>query len=257
MKKFFVFIMTLVITLPMCAQSGDDDLFSDLGGANRPIIGKPKKNAFYLGPKIGLGLTSISDPAEGKLGDGMGMGFIGGLAFKTRFGKATENSVGGTGFWGLGLELKYKKNSAKTIADGFDENLNMTENANIGVSYFEVPIYLHVYPFAKSRSFNTLYLEAGVSLGMVLGRNPNYLHLQNPSDQYGNVFYALDDEDYDSKLGGGDIHPIVGLGYTIPKTGLDINVRYHIGTTNLASNFTSKMSTLEISFSYMFKICKF
>lgn len=250
MKKILFLLLAFALTMPVCAQTDDNDIFFGSG------IGKEKKSALYLGPKIGVGLTSISDPSEGKLGDKMGTGLIGGVAMNLRFGKATESSPAATGWWGVGLELRYKNNVAKTVATSYDKNLNKSdENANLSLSYFEIPLFLHVYPFAKSSSMNSLYVEAGVSLGTLLSRGTNYLYVQNPSANYSEVLYCIDADE--SKLKGGDIHPILGLGYTIPRTGLDINVRYDIGATKLAKNFSSKMSTIEVSLAYNFKICKF
>lgn len=238
--------MALLITVPVCAQDDGEEL----------QIGKPKKNALFIGPKVGLGLTSMSQPDEGKLADGSGLGFAGGLSAKLRFGRATENSAGGTGFWGVGIDLRYKQNSVKTIAIGYESNVNNAEeNAKLTTSYFDVPVFFTVYPFAKSRVLNSLYVEAGASFGIMLSRSPNYLQVMSPSDQYSLVTYTLNGNG--SKLKGGDIHPIVGVGYVIPKTGLELNVRYNIGMTKLANNFSSKMSTLEVSVAWMFNVAKF
>lgn len=247
MKKILFFLMALLITVPVCAQDDGEEL----------QIGKPQKNALFIGPKVGLGLTSMSQPDEGKLADGSGLGFAGGLSAKLRFGRATENSAGGTGYWGFGLDLRYKKNSAKTIATSYDDNLNIIEdNAKINTSYLDIPVYFTVYPFAKSSALNSLYIEAGVSFGILLSRSPNYLEVYNPSELYSYALYTLDNGN-GNRLKGGDIHPIIGVGYTIPKTGLEFNVRYNIGTTKLANNFPCKMSTLEISLAWMFSAAKF
>ena len=118
-----------------------------------------------------------------------------------------------------------------------------------------MPVFFTVYPFAKSRVLNSLYVEAGASFGIMLSRSPNYLQVMSPSDQYSLVTYTLNGNG--SKLKGGDIHPIVGVGYVIPKTGLELNVRYNIGMTKLANNFSSKMSTLEVSVAWLFNVAKF
>lgn len=243
MKKILFPILALFLTMSMVAQTVEYD--------EQPVVFNPKKNAFFLGPKIGGVITSMSQPNEGNLSDGSGFGLSAGMAMKMRFGRANENSVAGTGFWGLGLELKYKQNKVKTLA----ENSHYDSNANFAINYFEVPLYFHLYPFAKSRAMNSLYIELGASFAFSLGSNTDYLTLQNPSQEYSSVTYNFNSDK--GKLKGNDIRPLVGLGYTIPNTGLDINARYYIGTSELAGNFPCKMNSFEISFAWMFKAFKF
>ena len=243
MKKILVFIAALSLTVPGFAQSDDGE--DDFGPT------KTKSNAFFLGPKIGGTMTSMTQPDEGKLYDGSDFGFSGGLAFQARFGKASENSVGGTGYFGAGLELKYKLNSVKTL--GTDESGE--ENAEMSIGYFEVPVFVHVYPLAKSPSLNSLYVELGAAVAGTLSRSPKSLTLNNPSADYSQVTYNLDANG--SKLKGMDVRPFAGIGYTIPNTGLDINARYYIGTSELAGNFPCKMNTLEVSLAWLFNIGKF
>lgn len=243
MKKILFPILALFLAMPMVAQTVEYD--------EQPVVFNPKKNAFFLGPKIGGVITSMSQPNEGNLSDGSGFGLSAGMAMKMRFGRANENSVAGTGFWGLGLELKYKQNKVKTLA----ENSNGDSNVNFAINYFEVPLYFHLYPFAKSRAMNSLYIELGASFAFSLGSNTDYLTLQNPSQEYSSVTYYFNSDK--GKLKGNDIRPLVGLGYTIPNTGLDINARYYIGTSELAGNFPCKMNSFEISFAWMFKAFKF
>ena len=243
MKKFLFIILALFMTMPMVAQTDETD--------ESPIVLNPKKNAFFLGPKIGGVITSMSQPTEGDLYDGSGFGLSAGLAMKMRFGRANENSVAGTGFFGLGLELKYKQNKVKTLGVNSDGD----SDANFAVNYFEVPLYVHLYPFVKSRAMNSLYIELGASFASYLGCNTEYMTVYNPNQDYSSVTYHFDSDM--GKLKGNDIRPLIGVGYTIPNTGLDINARYYIGTSELAGNFPCKMNSLEISFAWMFKAFKF
>ncbi len=245
MKKITILLLALLTAAPMFAQIDD--------GEEETIPVKRKWNGFYMGPKLGLTLSSMTQPNsnDGDLYDAMGIGYSAGVAMKLRLGKATRNSAGGTGLFGIGWELKYKNNSVKTL--GTDEKGK--EKASLSVSYFEVPIYVHVYPCAKMSSMNSFYIEAGVSFGAALSRSPESLSVPNPTPDYSSVTYYLDTEG--SKLKPMDIHPLVGLGYTIPNTGLDINARYNIGTSKLAGNMPCKMGSLEISLSWMFSVCKF
>ena len=107
MKKLLFFVAALLLSVPGFAQSDD--------GEEEFIPTKEKSNAFFIGLKAGGTMTSMTQPDEGKLYDASDFGFSGGLVLKARFGKASENSVGGTGYFGAGLELKYKLNSVKTL----------------------------------------------------------------------------------------------------------------------------------------------
>ena len=233
MKKFLFLFAALMTATFTFAQSDDDDIF---GGGTI----KQKSNAFFFGPKAGAVFTTVSDPDDVKLSDGSGFGFSGGLAMKLRFGKASDASVGGTGLIGIGAELKYKLNKAKTVATDQDGE----ENADLSISYFEVPVYLHLYPFVKSSAMNAFYLEAGASFAGVMSPKPDKLYTGSNS-------YATGD------LKGFDVRPLVGIGLTFPNTGLDVNARYYIGTSNLAKNFECKMNSFEISLAWMFKVATF
>ena len=235
--------MALLSAMPMFAQSDDGE---DIGN-----VVKAKDNAFFLGPKVGVTMSTMTQPDEGKLFDKSDIGFSAGMAFKARFGKATSNSEGGTGYVGLGLELMYTQNKAKTIAT--DEKGN--ENASLSMSYFEAPVSVQFYPLAKSNAMNHLYVELGVAFVGTLSRSPKTLTVEEPSADYSQVTYKLDADG--SKLKGLDVRPMAGLGYTIPGTGLDVNARYYLGMSKMAENFKSKMNTLEVSLSWMFNIAKF
>lgn len=243
MKKLSLTLMALLSAMPMFAQSDDGE---DIGN-----VVKAKDNAFFLGPKVGVTMSTMTQPDEGKLFDKSDIGFSAGMAFKARFGKATSNSEGGTGYVGLGLELMYTQNKAKTIAT--DEKGN--ENASLSMSYFEAPVSVQFYPLAKSNAMNHLYVELGVAFVGTLSRSPKTLTVEEPSADYSQVTYKLDADG--SKLKGLDVRPMAGLGYTIPGTGLDVNARYYLGMSKMAENFKSKMNTLEVSLSWMFNIAKF
>lgn len=244
MKKILLLLVALCAMETTFAQSDDGE--DDFG-----FIRREKCNAFFIGPKVGGTLTTMTQPKEGKLYKGSGFGFSAGLAMKIRFGKATENSMGGTGLLGVGAELKYRINSVKTNA--IDEKGKSEPTFSIG--YFEVPVYLHIYPFVKSNAMNTFYVELGVSVAGTMSRSPKSLTLTQLNTDYTEATYYLD---YNGKkLKGGDIRPLIGLGYTIPNTGLDISARYLFGTSDLAKNLACKMNSLDVSVAWMFNIWKF
>lgn len=237
MKKLLLMILAILCISPVLAQVDDEETVPTNRG-----FGKEKKSAFFIGPKIGGTMTSMTQPAECDLYDGSSFGFSGGIAMKARFGTATENSIGGTGPIGVGLELKYKQNNVKTIA-----------GADLKLGYFELPVTFQLYPFIKSRAMNSFYIEVGPSVGMLLSKSPDALSVDvnEPYPGTQRVTYHTGD------LKGFDVHPMFGIGYTIPNTGFDINARYYLGTNELAENFKCKMSTIEISISWLFKVAKF
>lgn len=243
MKKILLLLVGLLSLAPTFAQSdGEEDFIPTK---------KEKNNAFFIGLKAGGVMTSMSDPDEGKLADGSGFGMSGGLAFQARFGKATENSVGGTGYFGIGLEVKYKQNKAKTI--GVDEE--GVTNTDLSIDYLEVPVYVQLYPLAKTASMNSLYIELGASYANALSVKPKTLTLNEPNADFSSITYKLDADG--SKLKGSDLRPMVGIGYSIPNTGLGIGARYYMGTSKLADNFNCKMNSFEFSIAYLFKAGKF
>lgn len=217
-----------------------------------------KKHAFYLGLKGGLDMTSMPQPSECDLYDGAGAGFSIGVVGKARFNPADNGADPGTGLLGAGIELKYKQNTVKTIGT----NEKGESNANLSVGYFEVPVYVQVYPFYKSDNMNTFYLEAGPCFAGTLSRSPKTLTVDNLKGDFSSVTYNIDSDG--SKLKGMDVRVMAGLGYDFAikndkgetSSLVGINARYYLGTSELAKNFKSKMNTFEISVSWMFNIGK-
>ena len=222
----------------------------DEGEAIKIGVKKEKNSAFFIGPKVGATFTSMTDP-EYDLYDASGTGISAGVAMKMRFGKATENSYGGTGYFGVGIELKYQQNTVKTIAA--DESGKA--NASLSIGHFAVPVYVQAYPFAKPSSVNSLYIEAGVCLAGTISRSPETLTLTNPTSTVASATYHIDSST--GQLKDTYVRPLVGLGYTIPNTGLDINARYYIGVSELDDSLSSKFYTFEVSVAWMFTAFKF
>jgi len=237
MKKKLFFAFAILGSQCCLAQSNGELDISDFGNSS-------KKSVLFVGPKIGGSLSSIAgQPAECDLFDGGSFGFSGGVALKARFGRATENSYEGTGMFGVGLELKYRLAKAKTIASD-----------DLSLGYLEVPVLLQVYPMASSKSMNGFYIEAGPDFAMLLSKKPDAItvNLNQPYPGFESVSYHTGD------LKGGDCRIAVGVGYTIPNTGLDINARYNFGMSELSKEcFPSKMNFAEISVAWLFNVAKF
>lgn len=232
--KRLIFFLLMFLTGMSCFAQRQSSRTVD------PVI-KSKNNALFLGPKVGVAMSSFSgQPAECDLFDGGTMGFSGGLAARARFGRATENSVEGTGLLGLGIELKYRQAKAKTIVDD-----------DLSLGYLEIPLMLQVYPVPKSSALNGFYLEAGPELALLASKSPDVLSVSTTST-YQQVSYHTGD------LKGGDMRLAVGVGYTLPNTGLDVNVRYHLGMSELSKNvLPTKHHMIELSLAWMFKLGKF
>ena len=255
MRKIFVLLLTTVFCMAVSAQSRSQH--QQRGKRTVAVKGLPqKKHSFYLGLKGGLDLSTMTQPDECKLYDGSGMGFSGGIVGKVRFNRATNNAPAGTGLLGAGLELKYKQNKVKTIAT--DES--GAANADLSIDYFEVPVYVQIYPFFKSDAMNTFYIEAGPDFAGTMSRKPKTLTVENPSPEWSSITYNIDNNG--SSLKGMDVRLMAGIGYDFAIKNdkhettnlIGINARYYMGTSKLAENFNCKMNTLEVSLSWMFNI---
>lgn len=239
MKKLLLLLSVSMASVSMLAQN--DFVFED-----------KSQHSFFVGVKGGLDFTTMSQPKECDLYDGVGMGFSGGIVGKARFNRATETAPAGTGMLGVGLELKYKINTVKTI--GVDEKGKA--DADLSISYFEVPVYLQLYPFYQSDAMKNFYFEVGPDFAGTMSRSPKSLTVDDANGDYNYVKYHLDDDE--STLKGLDLRLMAGLGYEFPvgKNLIGLNARYYMGTSKLAGNFDSKMNTFEMSFSWLFNIGK-
>lgn len=256
MKKNIIFLFALMLCVSTNAQRNVQP--NKVGGRSAKPGLAQKKHSFYLGIKGGLDMSTMTQPDECDLYDGSGMAYSGGIVGKVRFGKATPNAPAGTGLLGVGLELKYKQNTVKTI--GTDENGKT--NADLSVGYFEIPVFVQIYPFYKSDAMNTFYIEGGPDFAGTMSRKPKTLTVDNLYGNYSSVTYNIDSDG--SKLKGMDVRIMAGVGYDFAiknanheiSSLIGINARYYLGMSTLAGNFNSKMSTLEVSLSWMFNIGK-
>lgn len=248
MKKIIVLVMATML----CATS-----FAQRSGRSAAPTLAQKKHAFYLGLKGGVDFTSMTQPEGFTLYDAAGTGFSAGVAAKVRFNQATPNAPAGTGLVGAGLELKYKQNTAKTFAT--DEKGK--ENADLSIGYFEVPVFVQIYPFYKSDAMNTFYLEVGPDFAGTMDRKPKMLTLEYDGGMQSQEF-PIDVESY--KIKGMDVRVMAGVGYDFAIKNsqgeatnlIGINARYYLGTSELSKYVKSKMNTFEVSLSWMFNVGK-
>lgn len=244
-KKKFMILSFLALAMSASAQidKGGDGFgqrsttqtVTKKEGKKITIKGKHYNYELSVGPRAGVGISTMSESEDLKIYDGSGIGFGGGLAANVRFGSKDSRGryLDGQGLFGIGLELNYKSHSVKTLAE---------EDLKLG--YFEVPVMLQFYPMYNSKQLKNLYIEVGPTLAGSLSSSPDALF-------YDNVTYKTGD------LKGFDVKATIGLGYRVNKNsandGFYVNARYYYGTSKLAGNFPDKVSSAEISVGYLFK----
>lgn len=200
------------------------------GSTDAPVRKSPLTPG--IGLKVGGTATQITGDLNSytKLGDGFGIDFEAGALFHLRFGSSkTRNSKSPLA---LQAEVLYKRNKAKTTGD--DDLL---------LNYLEIPVMLQLYPFNGKKFLDGLYLEVGPSFGVCLSSSPEELVL--------NTGMSLST----GKLKANDVRVGMGLGYRANK-GLGVNLRYYLGTSELAKNIPCKSSGLEFALSYTFMFGK-
>ena len=238
MKKNLLFAIAVLCGLSGLAQSGED--------INKLFTEKEYNHVLYVGPVVGANMTmSSGQPAKYDLFEGTGIGFSGGVAAKVRFGRGTENSMEGTGKFAAGLELKYTVNNVKTKADD-----------NLKLGYLDIPVLVQFFPLAGTTTANGLFVEAGPDFALLMSKSPDLLRLDlnEPYPGLQAIEYATGD------LKGGDFRVAMGLGYnySMPKVDLGIHARYYLGTSELSKKvLLTKLNTLELSLSLMFKAASF
>lgn len=181
-----------------------------------------------IGPKVGVGLVMGSHSNLENLNFGMGLGYQLGAAFNAHFGRRYELSCGGTGWFGLQLEALYGGRSIKL------------GSSSLGTSCLEVPILAQLYVVPS------FAIEAGATMVKVLGTTPDQLNYEGAT--YGT-----------GEIKGSDVMITAGLAYKAginQSSSLLMDVRYNMGMSPLAGNFDTKVSSVMLSFAYLFNIVK-
>lgn len=224
-KKLFF----LAFALLTCNALFSQDPFNLDDSNNRD---KPFRIA--AGVKVGGGLATATDPTviTTAYPAGYTIDFKNGLALQAgavgniHFGRREKDiSPGGTGWTGLQAEVLYGYRSIGT------------ENGSLGMHCIEIPVLFQVYPITA------LAIEAGATFVSVLKCSPESLQFNGFSLNTGQF------------VGSNDIMISAGVSYKIPA-GLMFGIRYNLGTSSLAGNFDSKVSSLMASFAYLFTFGK-
>lgn len=248
-KRIFLILSFIVLALGSYAQNErEEELVQRSSSPSRSVstqgrtgrsVEVTKQNykfEFSIGPRVGIGLAMASEGDNLKVTDGSSFGWDAGLALNMRYGDkdAKGRPLHGQGLFGVGLELNYANRAIKTIG-----------SENLKLNYFEVPLLFQIYPLYKTTQLRNLFVEIGPTFSMMLSSSPNELNINN------NIFYSTGD------FKGGDIKATIGLGWRFDRSaandGLYLNLRYNLGTSNLAGNFPCKVSTAELTVGYLFK----
>lgn len=249
MRKKLIFLSLFVCIASINAQivgSGNDDGFgqkpkstgtASVQGQGKKLSTETKKYNYELsvGPRVGFGLSSMSEGEGLNIYDGSGFAFGGGVSANIRFGgkDSRGRALNGQGLFGVGVELNYKSMSVKT-----------KPGDKLKLGYFEVPILFQLYPCYSIKRLKNLYIELGATVAGTLSKSPDEI-------TYGFIVYPT------GQLKGFDVKPTFGIGYRFNQNsandGFYASLRYSLGTSKLAGDFPGKMSCAELTFGYFFK----
>lgn len=227
MKKLFLLAAILTMAMSVNAQvtfaeeesNQQEEEFGSGGFVDK------RKNVVLLGIKGGVNFSTMTKYKEVDLGQKSGVGFEGGLVLAAHFGKRTPGSPAGTGLFGVQIEPSYVQH---TIG---------TDDEDIKLSYFEMPILLKIYLTPN------LNVEVGPSICGTLSASPDYIDAENTRIATGDIK-------------GFDVKAVAGFSYET-KSGLYAGLRYHLGTSDLAKNFPCKVSAASLTVGCKFNIFKF
>lgn len=177
-----------------------------------------------IGPKAGLNYSIAGDPEGVEAGIGGAMGFNAGVAANIHFGYRKLSSPGGTGWFGLQVEALFAQRTLSTNSE------------NIKMSCVEIPVLAQLYLTPN------FCIEAGPTFSTVLSSSPSKLEV-------GNFNYGIEE------MKSSDVMLTLGLGYK-SKNGLSFGARYNMGNSDLAGNFSTKVSTVSFNIAWLFSVVK-
>ena len=221
------------------------------GGKTIQVKTKSYNYELSVGPRAGIGFSSMSEGDGLNIYDGSGIAFDGGIAANVRFGgkDSRGRALDGQGLFGVGLELNYKNMSVKT-----------KPGDKLKLGYFEVPILLQLYPCYNTKQLKNLYIEFGATVAGTLSKSPDNIKYSNTVHETdGYTTHDLYEQwNYPTgEIKGFDIKPTFGVGYRFNKNsandGFYASLRYSLGTSKLAKDFPGKMSCAELTVGYLFK----
>ena len=264
MKKLNLIFLSLFACIASAnAQIDGDDGFGQKpksttktlsqGQSGKRISVKTKNYNYELsvGPRAGIGISTMSEGDDLNIYDGSGIAFGGGVAANIRFGgkDSRGRALDGQGLFGVGLELNYKGLSVKT-----------KPGDKLKLGYFEVPVLLQLYPCYNTKQLKNLYIEIGATVAGTLSKSPDNIKYSNTlHETTGYTTHDLYEEwNYPTgEIKGFDIKPTFGIGYRFNKNsandGFYASLRYSLGTSKLAKDFPGKINCAELTIGYLFK----
>lgn len=221
-KKFLLLVLAILGTANLFSQT--------VKKGDGPIDASYR---ISVGPKVGMNMAMMSGlQDEYALNPSNGMGFQGGVAANFHFGRRTTKALGGTGLWGVQVEALYSQRTIKTDIE------------DLKFSCLEVPVLAQYY-FMPS-----LCVEVGPTFVSTLSSSPDEI---NKHEESGSSFTDLTIKTGEIKAF--DIMLSAGVGYK-HKSGFTASARYNLGMSDLAGNFTGKVSTISVSIGWLFTVVK-
>lgn len=176
--------------------------------------------AYKFGVKAGVNLSNMSNGMDFNPDFKMGSGFrVGGLV-NLRWGQRTENSLPGTGWFGLQPELMYSMQQVGTADKSFKLNI------------IQVPVMVKIYPTTQ------LSFEVGPEFSYVISASPNEMNFDGAQIKTGDI------KGLNMGIGA-------GLSYDFDM-GLTIGVRYSYGFNKMAKNLDWKASNIQVTVGWLF-----
>lgn len=221
-SRMIVFALALATAFGGYAESlsqyNDDKPVQDVkfGERLKPVT-------FAIGPKVGMNVTMAGNPEGMKIGMGSGIGFEAGVAGNLRFGRPAGKRYGEERF-GVQVEALYSLRSMTTDIE------------NITTNNFVVPVLFQWYFIPQ------LAIETGPVFVAGLSTSPEHMRIDNSNFNIG-------------KIKANDFMWSIGVNCRLKK-GFTADVRYNIATTNMASNFRTKVSTLTVGVGWLFNTTK-
>lgn len=176
--------------------------------------------AYKFGVKAGVNMTTMSNGMDFDPEFKMGTGFrVGGLV-NLRWGQRTENSLPGTGWFGLQPEVMYSMQQVGTADENFKLNI------------IQIPIMVKIYPTTQ------LSFEVGPEFSYVISASPDEMNFDGAQIKTGDIKGLT--------MGIG-----AGVSYDFDM-GLTAGARYSYGFNEMAKNLDWKTSNFQVTVGWLF-----
>ncbi len=217
-KKLIALGVAAMLAVPFVSAQ------SEWGGGGGTV---EKSYRVSVGPKVAgnYAMASEKNPNGMKLDVGGSVGFDIGVAGNAHFGRRKASAPGGTGWFGVQVELMYSMRRLTTEAD------------NLTFNNYKIPVLAQIYVLPQ------LAIEVGPTFTGSFSVSPKNMKLDGTT---------LSPEKWD----GSDVMLTFGASYRL-DCGFTIGARYNLGMSEMSKkNFATKISTVEIGLAWMFDVIK-